>query len=317
MKLLFMKTHILIADEMHPSLFLMLEKAGFIYDYEPTIQRAELLRTIGTYEGLIIRSKSFLDEEFFDKATKLRFIARAGAGLDLIDIKIAKEHQVKVFAANEGNRDAVGEHCVGMLLCLLNKIHTADAEVRKSIWRREENRGVELMGKTVGLIGYGNTGTAFAQRLSGFGVNVLAYDKYRTNYSDAHAKEANMDTIFKETDILSFHVPLTDETHGLVNDEFLNQFRKKIYLLNTSRGEVVVLSDLVDSLRNGNVRGACLDVLENEKLHKLSTDKQDIFNELVQFPNVVLTPHIAGWTEESYLKINEVLVEKIVEFVGI
>ncbi|MFN8354844.1 MAG: 2-hydroxyacid dehydrogenase [Spirosomataceae bacterium] len=309
-----METKILIADAMHPSLFLLLEKAGFVYDYEPDIQRATLYETIQHYEGLMIRSKTFLDEAFFEKAPKLRFIARAGAGLDLIDLKAAKKHHVKVFAANEGNRDAVGEHCVGMLLCLFNKIHQADAEVRKGLWRREANRGIELMGKTVGIIGYGNMGTSLAQRLSGFGVTVLAYDKYLKNYGDAYAQESTMDEIFREADVLSLHVPLTDETYQLVNEEYLQQFRKKIYLVNSSRGEVVVLRDLVNALQAGHVRGACLDVLENEKLNALTSEQSLIYQQLFELPHVVLTPHVAGWTEESYLKINEVLVEKITQY---
>ena len=212
---------ILICDEIHPSIFAMLDKACFAYDYLPALTRSQILDIIAQYEGLIIRSKTLIDAVFLDKATKLEFIGRAGAGLDLIDLQEVSKRNIKVFAANEGNRDALAEHCMGMLLTLFNKINLADAQVRKGVWKRETNRGIELMGKTVGLIGYGNMGKALAKRLSGFSVKVLAYDKFLKNHSDNYAKEVSMKRIFEEIDVLSLHIPLTEATRNLVNENFI------------------------------------------------------------------------------------------------
>ncbi|MBC7892517.1 MAG: phosphoglycerate dehydrogenase [Sphingobacteriaceae bacterium] len=301
---------ILIADEMHPSLLGMLEAAGFAHTYRPTITRAELLETIGTFEGLLIRSKTLIDEEVLLKASRLEFIGRAGAGLDLIDVAAAERRGIRVFAANEGNRDAVGEHALGMLLSLLNHLHTADREVRQKIWRREANRGSELGGKTVGLIGYGNNGRAFAQRLSGFGVRVLAYDKFHP-VDGPFAEPATMEQLFGETDVLSLHVPLSEETAGLVDADFIGRFAKPFYLINVARGEVVRLADVLVGLQSGKVLGACLDVLEFEKLHQLPAGPDAVFDALATLPNVIFSPHVAGWSHESYVKINEVLVGKI------
>ena len=302
---------ILIADEMHPSLFAMLDQAGFRYDYQPKITRAELLTTLLPYNGLIIRSKTSVNEELLAQAPNLRFIGRAGAGLDLIDLDAAERRGIRVFHAGEGNRDAVAEHTVGMLLALLMNILKADREVRQGIWNREGNRGYELGNMTVGLIGYGNNGHATARRLSGFGCRVLAYDKFLTNYGDAFAEEATLDQIRAEADVLSLHVPLTDETRMMINDTFIDQSGKPFYLINIARGEVVSLSAVLRGLENGKIRGACLDVLENEKLTKLTSDQQIVFDYLRQSDRVVLTPHIAGWTHESYVRINEVIVRQL------
>lgn len=302
---------ILIADEMHPSLFTMLDTAGFVYAYQPKISRCELLTTIAPYQGLIIRSKTNVDEELLQQAPNLRFIGRAGAGLDLIDLAAANRRGIRVFHAGEGNRDAVAEHTVGMLLALLANILKADREVRQGIWDREGNRGYELGSLTIGLIGYGNNGRATAQRLSGFGCRVLAYDKFLVNYGDALAEEASLSQIRAEADVLSLHVPLTDETRMMVNDDFIDRFAKPFYLVNIARGEIVSLSAVVRGLESRKLRGACLDVLENEKLAKLTPDQQAAFDYLRQSSQVVLTPHVAGWTHESYVRINEVLVKQI------
>lgn len=302
---------ILIADEMHPSLFAMLDQAGFQYDYQPKITRADLLTTLTSYEGLIIRSKTSIDEEVLEQAPNLQFIGRAGAGLDLIDLAAVERRGIRVFHAGEGNRDAVAEHMVGMLLGLLANILKADREVRQGIWDREGNRGYELGGLTVGLIGYGNNGRATARRLSGFGCHVLAYDKYRTSYGDAFAEEATLAQICADADVLSLHIPLTDETRLLINDSFIDQFGKPFYLVNVARGEIASLPAVVRGMERGKIRGACLDVLENEKLTKLTPEQQQSFEYLRQSDRVVLTPHIAGWTHESYVRINEVLVRQI------
>ena len=301
---------ILIADEMHPSLLPMLRQAGWESEYQPAIQRPQLLEQISGFEGLIIRSKTTVDQELLARAGRLQFIGRAGAGLDLIDMNYCQQRVIAVFAANEGNRDAVAEHGVGMLLCLFNHLNRADAQVRQRIWKREEARGTELMGKTVGIIGYGNNGRAFAQRLIGFGVRVLAYDKY--HFADGpFAEPVPLQQLFDEADVLSLHVPLTDETLHWVNADFINQMRKPFFLLNMSRGEIVVLADLLAGLQSGKVRGACLDVLENEKLAQLTPQQSTVFDGLAALPNVLFSPHVAGWTHESYVKINEVLVGKI------
>ncbi|MBO9637820.1 MAG: phosphoglycerate dehydrogenase [Siphonobacter aquaeclarae] len=307
---------IFICDEMHPSLFGMLDEAGFEYSYQPKAKRDEILEQIGEYEGLLIRSKTLVDEDFLAHAPRLAFIGRAGAGLDLIDRDACEAHNIRLFAANAGNADAVGEHATGMLLALMNHIHTADREVREKIWRREANRGTEIGGKTVGLIGYGHNGQAFARRLSGFGVQVLAYDKYRDRYSDTYAQEATMEEIFAEADILSLHIPLTEETGHLVNAAFISRFAKPFTLINISRGEIVSLADTLAALQSGAVSGACLDVLENEKLHQLPAGPDAVFDALAQLPNVLFTPHVAGWSHESYIRINEVLVRQIAREFG-
>lgn len=303
--------NILIVDDIHPSLFEMLKQAGFEYRYEPAFKRADILTHIADCEGLIIRSKTFIDEEVLQKAPKLRFIARAGAGLDLIDSAAAEKRNIKVFAANEGNRDAVAEHAVGMLLGLFANIVKADREVRQGIWNREGNRGIELMGKTVGLIGYGFNGSATAQRLSGFGCNVLAYDKYLVNYGNAYAREVTLKELMEKAEVISLHVPLTEETRHLVNDHFVEQMAHPFFLLNMARGEIVRLESVVNGLKSGKIRGACLDVLENEKLSALTAAQQATFDYLSTSDRVILTPHVAGWTQESYVKINEVLVKQI------
>ncbi|QKZ14564.1 2-hydroxyacid dehydrogenase [Spirosoma sp. KUDC1026] len=304
---------ILIADEMHPSLFAMLDEAGFSYDYQPKITRSELLGKLAAFDGLIIRSKTTIDSELLDKAPKLQFIGRAGAGLDLIDLDAVRERNIQVFHAGTGNRDAVGEQAVGMLLALLTNIVKADREVRNGIWDREGNRGYELGSLTVGLIGYGNNGQATARRLSGFGCQVLAYDKFRTDYSNQYAQEASLEQLMNQADVISLHIPLTDETRMMINDVFIGQMGKPFYLINVARGEITSLSALVRGLENGSVRGACLDVLENEKLGKLTPEQQASFEYLRQSDRVILTPHIAGWTHESYVRINEVLVRQLVE----
>lgn len=303
---------ILIADEMHPSLFTMLDEAGFTYIYQPKITRSELLEQIGFFEGLIIRSKTTVDEEVLSRASHLQFIGRAGAGLDLIDLEAAERRNIRVFHAGEGNRDAVAEHSVGMLLALLANILKADREVRQGVWDREGNRGYELGNLTVGLIGYGNNGRATAQRLSGFNCRILAYDKFLTNYADTFVEEATLNQIIAEADVLSLHIPLTDETRMMINDLFIEHFAKPFYLINIARGEIVSLAAVVRGLESGKIRGACLDVLENEKLAKLTPDQQTAFDYLRQSDRVVLTPHVAGWTHESYVRINEVLVKQLV-----
>lgn len=303
--------HILIIDKMHPSLMPMLAAKGHTADYDPDITRAEITDRIAGYDGIIVRSKTTIDRELLQHATRLKFIARAGAGLDLIDLQAIAEGNIQLFNAPEGNRDAVAEHAVGMLLCLMNGIHLADRQVRNRIWDREGNRGVELKGRTVGIIGYGNTGREFARRIRAFGCEVLAYDKYLKNFSDEYARESTLDGIFGQAQVVSLHVPLTPETNRWFAEPVFSRFRHGFFLINTSRGEVLPLADLRRAVEAGIVRGACLDVLENEKLGMLTAAQREAFDWLSQSDRVLFTPHVAGWTHESYVKINEVLVDKI------
>jgi len=307
---------ILIADQMHPSLFAMLESQGWTYDYQPDFRRNDVISCLAKYDGLVIRSKTRIDEELLTQAKHLKFIARAGAGLDLIDDKATARLGIRLFHAGTGNRDAVAEHTVGMLLMLFNNINKADREVRQAIWDREGNRGVELMGKTVGLIGYGNNGSATAQRLSGFGCRVLAFDKYRDNYGDQYATEETLAEIQRQADVLSLHIPLTQLTRDMVNAQFIAAFHKPFYLINISRGEIVNAKALVQAMKSGQVPGACLDVLENEKLSQLTNPQQEAFDYLRKSPRTVLTPHVAGWTHESYVRVNEVLVQQVAEWIN-
>ncbi len=301
----------LVIDPMHESLQPLLAAIGVEIDYQPECTREQIQSIHHQYTGLIVRSKTIIDETLLGSDPKLKFIGRAGAGLDNLDLPYLKSKGIAVLHASEGNRDAVGEHTVGLLLSLLRHIPRADSQVRESIWNREGNRGMEIMGKTVSIIGYGNMGQAFAKRLSGFGCTVLAYDKYKTNFSDAFGREASMETIFNETDILSLHLPLTTETRGLVNADYLRAYKKQIVLLNTARGEILALTDLASAIKSEHVRGAALDVLENEKLTTLTAEQQTAFNFLSKQSNVLFTPHIAGWSYESHVKINVVLRNKI------
>jgi D-3-phosphoglycerate dehydrogenase len=306
-----MKRKILIADEMHPSIIPDLKKKGFEVDYFPTIGREELRSVIHQYNGIIIRSKTSMNPEMIDMAPNLRFIARAGAGTDKIDEAYCEERNIVILNAPEGNRDALGEHALGMLLTLVNKIHTADNEIRQLIWDRESNRGTEIKNKVVGIIGYGNMGSAFAQRLSGFECQVLAYDKYKNSYGDQYAAKSDLNRIFRESDILSFHVPLTQETDGFYDYNFFNNFQKQIIIINTARGQILPLSDLIKLLDEGKILGAALDVLENEKLNTLKNMQKAQFDNLIKRHNIVITPHVGGWSFESYKRINDTLVQKI------
>jgi D-3-phosphoglycerate dehydrogenase len=305
--------NILFIDTVHPSLQSSLEAAHHRCEDGTRWKREEILRRVKEFDGVVIRSRIALDKEFMDHAPKLKFIARAGAGMENIDVTEAVARGVECLNAPEGNRDAVGEQAIAMLLSLFSNLIRGDREVRAGKWRREQNRGVELQGKTVGLVGYGNTGGAFAKKLSGFDCAVLAYDKYRRNYSDSYAKEVQMEQLFQEADIVSLHVPLTPETKYLVNAGFLSKFRKEIYVVNTSRGLCLQTDALVSSMKSGKVKGACLDVIEYEdsSFEHFDLILNESWKYLVESDNVVLSPHIAGWTQESGEKMAKVLFEKI------
>ncbi|REG94654.1 NAD(P)-dependent oxidoreductase [Algoriphagus antarcticus] len=302
---------ILIIDEMHQSIMPMLQKEGHEVIYSPEITRDEIIAIVADFDGLIIRSKTPMDRDLLERATKLKFIGRAGAGLDKIDLEYMAEKDIKLFHAAKGNRDAVAEHAVGMLLALFNKLGKADHEVRKGIWDREGNRGHELAGKTVGIMGFGNMGKSFAHRLQGFKVDVLAYDKYKMDFGDELVREVMWEKLKAEADILSIHVPLTPETRDFFTLKELRSFAKPFWLINTARGEVISFKTLNEALDQGILRGALLDVLENEKFEKFSPEQKAEFGKLAARDNVLFSPHVAGWTYESYEKINKVLAKRI------
>ncbi len=309
----------LIIDKIHDIMFQMFSDAGIDYDYQPSITKSEFDKIISNYEILIIRSKFKIQAKDIDRGVKLKVIGRVGAGLENIDIDYAQSKEIVCLNSPEGNRDAVGEHAVGMLLNLLNHIPKADHEIRKGIWDREANWGTEISDKTVGIIGYGNMGNAFAKRIKAFTPDVLAYDKYKKNYSDSFVQEANMQDLFDRCDILSLHVPLTEETKFLFSEKYISNFKKKIILINTARGECVKTSDLVSALKTQKVAGACLDVLEYEKTtfeEMFSTEIPDALAYLLQAKNVILTPHIAGWSNESYVKLSKIMAEKVISVLG-
>ncbi len=307
---------VLFIDTTHPYLIEGLRSLGYVCEQFNDYSKEDYKNIINDYYGIIIRSKFDLDEAFLKNAGKLAFIARVGSGMENVDTEYAGSRGIICLNAPEGNRDSVGEHATGMLLALFHNLMKADKQVRQGIWKREENRGVEIMGKTISIIGYGNTGSAFAQRLKGFGANVIAYDKYKSGFSDDQVREVSMNEIFREADVVSLHVPLTDETTYLVDNDYVIHFSKKIYLINTSRGKVVDTSALVSNLKSGKILGAALDVLEYENLSFediRQTDLEDDFKWLLNAENVILSPHIAGLTAESGLKLAEVIFNKIKE----
>jgi D-3-phosphoglycerate dehydrogenase len=300
---------ILIVDHLHSAFKEQAASLGYLVDDQPDITRNEVLLAIPNYDGIAVRTKFNIDRELIEAGENLKFIARAGAGLDNIDQSYAEQRGIALLNAPEGNMDAVGEHAVGMLLALMNNFRQADQQVRNGLWDREGNRGYELKGKTVGIVGYGFMGRSFASKLQGFGVKVIAYDKYKTGFSDDFATEVSMEEVVRQSDVLSLHIPLTAETRQLVNEEYLFHFRKPLFLLNTARGEVVNTSAVLKGLESGKILGAGLDVLEVEKFPALS--EQAWYTELAAHPRVLLSPHVGGWTFESYKKISEVLAEKL------
>lgn len=306
---------ILIIDEMHPSIFPMLERIGAVADYRPTIKPIDVCEALTGFDGLIVRSKMRITAETIKHANKLKFVARAGAGVDNIDAEALEARGIALLSANEGNRQAVGEFTLGLLLSLTRNIARGDREVRNKVWLREENRGEEIGGKTIGIFGYGNMGQSFARVLQSFGCRILAYDKFAPEKVAVPAEQVPIEVIQAEADVVSLHIPYIPENYNFADDAFFSGFKKPIWFLNTSRGEVVDQTALVAHLQKGTIKGAALDVLENEKLHTLTQEQQANYSYLAQAQNVVLTPHIGGWTHESYVKINEVLVHKIKAFI--
>ena len=303
---------VLFVDTVNPLLFNELEKHKILCDTAYDKTKNEISTIIKQYDGVVIRNRFEIDKEFIDAAKKLKFIARAGSGTENIDVIYAKSRKITCFNAAQGNKQAVAEHALGMTLSLLNNINHSDLEVRNGMWNREANRGTEISGKTFGIIGLGNNGSAFTNLLKSFNAKILAYDKYRT----AYPYQTNMKNIYNEADFISLHIPLNKETEYLVNDNFISQFKKPIYLINTSRGKCVKTSSLVKGLKDKKILGACLDVLEHEKTSfetLVSNNKMKDLKYLFDSKDTILTPHIAGWTKESDVKIAKIISEKIIK----
>ncbi|MDF2934068.1 MAG: hydroxyacid dehydrogenase [Chryseobacterium sp.] len=302
---------ILLLDKNHPLITEQLLEKNFILEEDFTSSYDEICNKIENYDGVIIRSRIPLDKNFLEKAKNLKFIARVGAGMENIDILVAEKLGIQLINSPEGNRDSVAEHVVGMLLILMNRLFIASNEVKNGIWLREENRGDELLGKTVGLIGYGNMGKATAKRLSGFGCKVIFHD-ILPNLSDEFASQVSLEELKNQAEVLSLHIPLTAETNYLIDGRFISEMKKDFYFVNTARGKNVETKSLVKALKSGKVKGACLDVLEYEKasFENLETNNEDL-NYLLNSEKVIVTPHIAGWTHQSKEKLAQVIVDKI------
>jgi D-3-phosphoglycerate dehydrogenase len=306
---------ILITDAAHPILIEEFARANYVCDYLPDITLQEVNEVIQDYVGIIINSKILMDKNLIDKGLKLKFIARLGSGREVIDIPYAASKGIQTFFSPEGNSNAVAEHALGMLLALANNFLKADREVRQKIWRREENRGWELRGKTIGIIGFGHTGTAFARKLKSMEMTMLVYDKYLNEFENEYdfVKKVSLEELQRESDVISFHLPLTPETKHFCDSDFFDNCKKKPIVINTSRGNVVKTASLLEALQERKIKGACLDVFENEKVQTFTPEDEVFYSILYEFPNVILSPHVAGWTHESKKLLSQVLLEKILK----
>ena len=305
---------ILLLDKNHPLITEQLSEKGFVLEEDFSSSYEQVLEKIHLYEGIIIRSRIPLNAHFLEKAKNLKFIARVGAGMENIDIAKAQELGIKLINSPEGNKDAVAEHVIGTLLVLMNRLFISSNEVKKGIWLREENRGEEILGKTFGIIGYGNMGKAVAKRLSGFGCKTIFYD-IKPNLSDEFATQVSLQELQENADILSLHTPLTEDTLYMIDEKFISKMKKNFYFINTARGKNLKTSALVNALKSGKIKGACLDVLEYEKtsFENLETKNEDL-EYLLNSEKAIITPHIAGWTHESKIKLAQVIVDKILAF---
>jgi D-3-phosphoglycerate dehydrogenase / 2-oxoglutarate reductase len=306
---------VLFLDVVHGILASRLTAAGFECIPAENESKDRCLKLVEQVDGVVVRSRFPMDESFLKGANRLKFIARSGAGMENIDVPYCESKGITLFNAPEGNRNAVGEHALGMLLALLNKLHTADRSVRKGKWDREGNRGMELDGRTVGIIGYGNNGAAFAKKMRGFEVTILAYDKYKSDFGDDYVRESSMDEIFEKADVISFHIPQNEETLFMANADFFSKFQNSFFLLNLSRGKIIDTTALVKAMRSGSILGAGLDVLEYEKASFetfMEHQTPQALQYLLDSEQVILSPHVAGWTRESYFKLSAILADKII-----